>query len=61
MYRVIESKFRAGDDKTTEKMIFDFADMPSPDNYWLARAYLLLGDLYLKQGTISRHAPPIRA
>ena len=50
MYRVIESKFRAGDDKTTEKMIFDFADMPSPDNYWLARAYLLLGDLYLKQG-----------
>lgn len=50
MYRVIEAKFRAGDDKTTEKMIFDFADMPSPHNYWLAKAYLLLGDLYLRQG-----------
>lgn len=50
MYRLIESAFRAGDEKKTEKMIFDFADMPSPDNYWLAKSYLLLGDLYLRQG-----------
>lgn len=50
MYRVIESRLRSGSEQSAQELIFTFADMPSPHNYWLAKAYLLLGDIYLKQG-----------
>ena len=50
MYRVIEARVRAGEREAAEKLIFDFAEMPSPRNYWLAKAYILLGDLYRDAG-----------
>lgn len=50
MYRVIEARVAAGNDKEAEELIFAFADMPSPRDSWLARAYILLGDIYLRRG-----------
>ncbi len=50
MYRLIEAKMETGDWKQTEEMVFTFSEMPSPNNYWLANAFLLLGDCYCKQG-----------
>lgn len=50
MYRRIEALFSEEKLSECEALIFRFAEMPSPHNYWLAKAYLLLGDLYRKQG-----------
>ncbi len=49
-YRLIEARYDAGDWKHCEEMIFEFSEQPAPNNYWLAKSYLLLGDLYHKQG-----------
>lgn len=38
-----------GDAKATEQAIFAYSER-QPKSYWLARAYLLLGDLYARQG-----------
>jgi len=50
MYRVIEAHAADGNDKEAEELIFAFADMPSPRSYWLAKSYILLGDIYLRRG-----------
>lgn len=49
MYRTILSKMDEGKWKEVEKLVFAFAEMPSPHNYWLAKSFLTLGDCYLKQ------------
>lgn len=48
-YYVIEELFSKGDMAATEKAIFAYADK-NPRSYWLAKAYLLLGDTYVKRG-----------
>ena len=49
-YRVIESLYEAGDTAGAEKRIFAFSESNSPQTYWLAKAFLLLGDIYAKAG-----------
>lgn len=49
-YRLIEAQFDCGEWKRCEEMIFSLSERPTPNNYWLAKAYILLGDLYRKQG-----------
>lgn len=49
-YRVIESTLRAGDVARAEKLIFEFSDRKSPQAYWLAQAFMLLGDIYVQKG-----------
>lgn len=48
-YYVIEALFRGGDMAKTEKAIFMYADK-EPKSYWLAKTYLLLGDVYVRKG-----------
>ena len=50
-YYLIEHDFKggAGDLDATEKAIFALSER-SPRAYWLAKAYLLLGDLYVSKG-----------
>ena len=48
-YRLIESTFAGGDMEKTEKEVFAFSEK-EPQAYWLAKAYLLLGDVYLSKG-----------
>ncbi len=45
-YRVIESTLASGDSASAEKQIFAFAEKESPQAYWVAKAYLALGDIY---------------
>jgi len=45
-YRVIEAQFDDGAFDAAEKSIFEFADKGSTHSYWVAKAYLLLGDIY---------------
>ena len=45
-----EYSFRAGDLDGTEKEIFAFIDKNTPHQYWLAKSFILLSDIYMKQG-----------
>ncbi|MCD7970875.1 MAG: tetratricopeptide repeat protein [Alistipes sp.] len=49
-YMVIEEQYRNGDLDGAEKAVFDFAAANSPHAYWLARAFLVLGDIYIQKG-----------
>ena len=48
-YRVIESTFEDGDMDKAEKAVFAYSER-KPQAYWLARAYILLGDIYARRG-----------
>ena len=48
-YRLIEATFASGDLDRTEKEVFALSDR-TPQPYWLARAYLLLGEVYVRRG-----------
>ena len=48
-YYVIESLFEGGDMNKTEKEIFAFSER-GPQAYWLAKAFILLGDVYVRKG-----------
>ncbi len=48
-YYVIESTFEGGDMNKTEKEVFAFSER-EPQAYWLAKAFILLGDVYVKKG-----------
>ncbi len=45
-YILISEAFKAGDIEQSEQMIFDFAASDTPQSYWLAEAFIVLGDIY---------------
>ncbi|MCM1249584.1 MAG: hypothetical protein NC209_00360, partial [Alistipes sp.] len=47
-YYLLEDTFADGDMARTEKEIFAFSER-EPQAYWLAKAYILLGDVYARQ------------
>lgn len=47
---VIESAFRAGDTARAEKLVLDFSDKGTPHAFWLAKSFLVLGDIYVQKG-----------
>jgi len=49
-YYLIEETFRSGELQRAEEEVYAFADKNSPQAYWLAKAYLLLGDIYARRG-----------
>ncbi|MCM1301290.1 MAG: tetratricopeptide repeat protein [Alistipes senegalensis] len=48
-YYLLEDTFRKGDAARTEQAIFAYSER-EPKPYWLAKAYLLLGEVYLRKG-----------
>ena len=44
--RVIEATLGGGDAAAAETLIFAFAEKGSPHAYWVAKAYIALGDIY---------------
>lgn len=50
-YYAIEALFDGGDMDKTEKAIFDYSER-EPRAYWLAKAYILLGDVYVRKGDV---------
>lgn len=49
-YYVLQDTFDAGDPAKAEKAVFAYIDRNTPHAYWLAKAYLLLGDVYAAKG-----------
>lgn len=49
-YYVLQALFDGNDLDGTERGAFDYIDRETPHAYWLAKVYLLLGDVYAKRG-----------
>lgn len=49
-YRLLEAEFADGNDEKAEQMVMRFAESKTPQNYWLAKSFLILGDIYLAKG-----------
>ena len=49
-YRVIEAHYKAGRAAEAEEAIYSLSDSQTTHNYWLARAFLTLGDIYRDKG-----------
>ena len=48
-YRVIEALFAEGNHDESEKRIYALADSKTPHSYWLGKAFILLGDIYVQR------------
>lgn len=51
-YYILQDTFESGDLDKAEKAAFAFIDKQTPQAYWLAKAYLLLGDVYARKGDV---------
>ena len=49
-YLICEALFRQGKFSETEEEIVQFANMNTTQQYWLAKAFILLSDVYVRQG-----------
>lgn len=49
-YRVAELLFKQNKIDESEKVIFDFVDKGTPHQYWLAKSFILLADIYASRG-----------
>ncbi len=50
MYYLAYITFRQGDYQAAEEQIFEYSNQLSAYDYWLARIFLLLADVYIEQG-----------
>lgn len=48
-YLLIQNAFESGNFKEVENLVFAFSDTRTPQKYWLARSYILLGDSYAER------------
>ena len=48
-YRIIERLFAEGKYEESEKKIYNLADSKTPHSYWLGKAFILLGDIYVQR------------
>ncbi len=51
-YTIAYIEFRKGNFDTAEKKAFDLLSAGSPYQYWLAKSYILLGDIYVEKGDL---------
>ena len=49
-FRIIESLYNAGDYAAAEEAVFALSGQDTPHGYWLAEAFLTLGDIYVRGG-----------
>lgn len=49
-YNLAEHYYNSGDYKTAAKVLNNFIENGTPHQYWLARGFILLSDVYKKQG-----------
>lgn len=51
-YRIIETAFKFGSFEKAESLVYEFAEKNTPHANWLARAFVLLGDVYTSRGDL---------
>lgn len=49
-FLLCKEAFDTGDFDKAETMIYNFADTDTPQQYWIARAFVLLGDIFAERG-----------
>ncbi len=49
-YLLCKDAFDSGDFDMAETRIYNFADTDTPQEYWIARAFILLGDIFAEKG-----------
>lgn len=52
-YELALLQYQAGNTKDAEKTINQFIDAGTPHSYWLAKSFILLSDIYAKQGKVA--------
>ena len=53
-YLIIANHFDNGDFEAVEKETFSFSDSGSPQTYWLAKSFILLGDSYAERDNVEQ-------
>ena len=53
-YTLIQSTYDEGGFEKVEKMVYDFAAKAGGQNYWLAKAYIVLGDSFAEQDNLTQ-------
>ena len=48
-YTLIQNTYDLGEFDDVEKMVYDFSSKAGGQNYWLAKAYIVLGDSFAEQ------------
>lgn len=49
-YRVIAAAHASKNNKKAEELVYAFAEKNSPNSYWLAKSFIILGDIYAEAG-----------
>ena len=53
-YMLIQDAYDQGKYDTVEKKVFDFSSKAGGQNYWLAKAFIVLGDSYAEQDNLAQ-------
>ncbi|MBO4465203.1 MAG: tetratricopeptide repeat protein [Bacteroidales bacterium] len=53
-YLIIQSSFDAGNFTEVENQVYDFAAKAEDQSYWLAKAFIVLGDSFVERGNIEQ-------
>ena len=53
-YLIIQSSFDAGNFAEVENLVYDFAGKAEDQSYWLAKAFIVLGDSFVERGNIEQ-------
>ena len=53
-YLLIKSAYDGGEFEKVENLVFKFSDSGSPQTYWLAKSFIILGDSYYDQNNIGQ-------
>ena len=49
-YLLCKDAFDSGEFEKAETMVYNFADTNTPQEYWIARSFILLGDIFAERG-----------
>ncbi len=53
-YILILDSYNRGEFKDVEDKVFAFSESPNPQQYWLAKSFVVLGDAYAEQGDFAQ-------